>query len=66
MNKAGISWPIQEETSDPLAAFFQPGSKLTWHYNWNKRWDSQRRVRSHDVSFRRLPRDGSSGSGEGR
>lgn len=24
--EAGISWPVQEETSDPLAAFFQPGS----------------------------------------
>ncbi|BEJ16704.1 hypothetical protein CspHIS471_0601050 [Cutaneotrichosporon sp. HIS471] len=39
--KAGVSWPVQEETSDPLTAFFQPGSKLSWHYNWNKRWDSQ-------------------------
>ncbi|KAL1407101.1 hypothetical protein Q8F55_006515 [Vanrija albida] len=37
--KGGISWPIQEETSDPVAKFFQPGSKLSWHYNWNKNWD---------------------------
>lgn len=38
-SKAGISWPVQERTSDPLAQFFQPGSKLSWHYNWNKNWD---------------------------
>ncbi|ORY23620.1 hypothetical protein BCR39DRAFT_346299 [Naematelia encephala] len=37
--QAGISWPIQELTSDPVAKFFQPGSKLDWHYNWNKNWD---------------------------
>ena len=49
-SKAGISWPVQEQTSDPLAQFFQPGSvcvhlqatlieqKLSWHYNWNKSW----------------------------
>ncbi|KAI9635866.1 uncharacterized protein MKK02DRAFT_44562 [Dioszegia hungarica] len=36
--KAGISWPVQELTSDPVAKFFQPGSKLSWHYNWNKNW----------------------------
>ncbi|CAD6588949.1 MAG: hypothetical protein TREMPRED_005206 [Tremellales sp. Tagirdzhanova-0007] len=44
--KAGISWPCQELTSDPLLKFFQPGStslleqKLCWHYNWNKNWDA--------------------------
>ncbi|RXK37179.1 hypothetical protein M231_05548 [Tremella mesenterica] len=37
--KAGISWPVQERTSDPVAVFFQPGSKLSWHWNWNKNWD---------------------------
>ncbi|KAK8845477.1 hypothetical protein IAR55_006190 [Kwoniella newhampshirensis] len=36
--KAGISWPIQEGTSDPIARFFQPGSKLSWHWNWSKHW----------------------------
>ncbi|KAK6905371.1 hypothetical protein L486_02163 [Kwoniella mangroviensis CBS 10435] len=36
--KAGISWPIQERTSDPIAKFFEPGSKLTWHWNWSKHW----------------------------
>lgn len=25
-SKAGISWPVQERTSDPLAQYFQPGS----------------------------------------
>lgn len=25
-SQAGISWPVQEETSDPVAKFFQPGS----------------------------------------
>ncbi|RSH85581.1 hypothetical protein EHS25_003720 [Saitozyma podzolica] len=28
--KAGISWPCQELTSDPVASFFQPGS-VRWH-----------------------------------
>ncbi|EJT50505.1 hypothetical protein A1Q1_00203 [Trichosporon asahii var. asahii CBS 2479] len=52
--QGGISWPIQEGTSDPVAQFIQPGSvklespahgiantsqKLSWHYNWNKNWD---------------------------
>ncbi|EIW67991.1 hypothetical protein TREMEDRAFT_69512 [Tremella mesenterica DSM 1558] len=36
---AGISWPVQERTSDPVAIFFQPVSKLSWHWNWNKNWD---------------------------
>ncbi|WVF66165.1 hypothetical protein IAT40_000905 [Kwoniella sp. CBS 6097] len=36
--KAGISWPTQERTSDPVAKFFQTDSKLTWHWNWNKHW----------------------------
>ncbi|WRT63709.1 uncharacterized protein IL334_000632 [Kwoniella shivajii] len=38
--KAGISWPTQEKTSDPVAKFFQPSSKLTWHWNWSKHWTS--------------------------
>ncbi|WWD22425.1 hypothetical protein CI109_106916 [Kwoniella shandongensis] len=36
--KAGISWPVQEGTSDPVAKFFGPDSKLSWHWNWNKHW----------------------------
>ncbi|WWC85958.1 uncharacterized protein L201_000828 [Kwoniella dendrophila CBS 6074] len=36
--KAGISWPAQEKTSNPVAKFFELGSKLTWHWNWNKHW----------------------------
>ncbi|WVQ76313.1 hypothetical protein IAR50_005978 [Cryptococcus sp. DSM 104548] len=36
--KAGISWPAQERTSDPVAKFFQDGSKLSWHWNWTKHW----------------------------
>ncbi|WVR03504.1 hypothetical protein IAU60_000495 [Kwoniella sp. DSM 27419] len=36
--QAGISWPTQELTSDPIAKFFQPGSRLTWHWNWSKHW----------------------------
>ncbi|OWZ49228.1 hypothetical protein C351_06087 [Cryptococcus neoformans c8] len=36
--KAGISWPAQELTSDPIAKFFQHGSKLSWHWNWTKHW----------------------------
>ncbi|KAL7418840.1 hypothetical protein Q5752_006524 [Cryptotrichosporon argae] len=36
--KAGISWPVQEHTSDPVAKFFKHESRLSWHYNWNKDW----------------------------
>ncbi|KGB77290.1 hypothetical protein I307_00182 [Cryptococcus deuterogattii 99/473] len=36
--KAGISWPAQELTSDPIAKFFQYPSKLSWHWNWTKHW----------------------------
>ncbi|WVQ80320.1 hypothetical protein IAT38_002425 [Cryptococcus sp. DSM 104549] len=36
--KAGISWPTQERTSDPVAKFFGPDSKLSWHWNWSKHW----------------------------
>ncbi|ORX34699.1 hypothetical protein BD324DRAFT_634526 [Kockovaella imperatae] len=38
--KAGISWPIQERSSDPVLEFFPQNSNLSWHYNWNKNYDS--------------------------
>ncbi|KAK1926149.1 hypothetical protein DB88DRAFT_480850 [Papiliotrema laurentii] len=49
--KSGISWPVQERTSDPIAKFFQEGSKLSWHWNWNKNWKSILPETSKDLTI---------------